>query len=177
MNSRPSHVRPMSTDRRVAVAVLGIVSVVATLAVLLGDQFVRTLGLIALVSGAALACALAWRAVRSAERRAQAQALGAAMQAAEQLRAERARHRAVITALEGRIAAQRTRADEARLRACRLQQELSTMRGNYEALRVELELQAALGVEAGVTRETDFDETEPWATARALWFNADRAAS
>lgn len=99
------------------------------------------------------------------------------MQAAEQLRAERARHRAVITALEGRIAAQRTRADEARLRACRLQQELSTMRGNYEALRVELELQAALGVEAGVTRETDFDETEPWATARALWFNADRAAS
>lgn len=55
----------MSTDRRVAVAVLGIVSVVATLAVLLGDQFVRTLGLIALVSGAALACALAWRAVRS----------------------------------------------------------------------------------------------------------------
>ena len=110
----------------------------------------RGLALLALVAGAVLSCLLSWRANRQAERLRLARALGQAMEHAEQLHGERVRQQAVLEVLTARIRGLGRRLDQANLRACRLQQELSTVRGNYEALRVELEFQASLTTGATV---------------------------
>ena len=155
---------------------LGVVGSVAALTVLFGDLLGRGVGLVLLLAGAALACLLAWRENRMAERLRQAHALGEAMEYAERLHAERVRHQAVIDALGRRLGALRRRADDAGRRACTLQQELSTLRGNYEALRVELEMQAALESDAQVIElARPGGPVDPWETARELWNRGDQA--
>lgn len=155
---------------------LGAVGSVAALTFLFGDLLARGLGLIVLLAGAALACLLAWRENRMAERLRQAHALGEAMEYAERLHAERVRHQVVIEALGRRLGAVRRRADDAGRRACALQQELSTLRGNYEALRVELEMQAVLESDANVIElARPGDPVDPWETARELWNRGEQA--
>jgi len=154
--------------------VLALVGSVAALSFTFGDQMSRGLAFIALVAGAVLSCLLAWRANRQSERLRQARALGQAMEHAEQLHGERVRQQAVLEVLTARIQGLRGRLDQANLRACKQQQELSTVRGNYEALRVELEFQASLTTGATVVELAPREEApDPWVTARELWRDAE----
>ncbi|MFT4216921.1 MAG: hypothetical protein QM619_07010 [Micropruina sp.] len=160
--------------RVVSWAVLGLVGCVAALSYLFGDQLGRGLGLLALVAGAGLACLLAWREDRAAQRRREAHALHCELVHGEWIRAERARQRTVVEVLGRRVAAVHQRAELAGRRVSALQQELSTLRGNYEALRVELELQAALESDAqlvGLARREPV--IDAWVTARELWSRDD----
>ncbi len=171
MKPQSGRVRRPTRVRVVSWTVLGLVGCVAALAYLFGDPVSRGLGLVALIAGAALACLLAWRENRAAQRVREAHALHQALLHAEQLHAERARQRAVVDVLGRRVAALRRQLEGTGRRVCLLQQEVSTLRGNYEALRVELELQAALEsdaqvVELGRREPAVFD---PWVTARELW--------
>lgn len=50
------------------------------------------------------------------------------------------------------------------------------MRGNYEALRVELEMQAVLESGADVIELARPEPVDPWETARELWSRGDSAA-
>ncbi|MFT4297430.1 MAG: hypothetical protein QM582_18665 [Micropruina sp.] len=155
---------------------LGVAGCVGAFAVVAGEPLVRLLGLTVLLAGAVLSCLLAWRANRMAQRRREAHALAEALRHAEQLRAERAGQRVVLDALGRRLVALRQRADAATVRSSRLQQEMSTLRGNYEALRVELELQAVWESGAHVVElPRDAAVADPWVTARELW-RRDRAA-
>jgi len=174
---QPANLRRPSRGRIASWSVLALVGCAAALSFTFGDQLSRGLALSALVAGTVLSCLLAWRASRQAERLHQARALGQAMQHAEQLHRERVRQRAVLQVLTSRIRALRERLEQANLRACRLQQELSTVRGNYEALRVELEFQAALTTGATVVELAPRDEPpDPWVTARELWRVAEAPA-
>lgn len=170
MKPQSGRVRRPNQGRVGSWAVLGVVSCGAGLALLLGDLPARGLGLAALVGGAALACLLAWRENRAAQRVRAAHALHEALLFAEQLHAERVRHGVVVDALSRRNAAVRAQAERAAREICALRREVSTLRGNYEALRVELELQAVLESDAQVVelgrREATID---PWVTARELW--------
>lgn len=177
MKPKPGRSRGAARGRLASWTVLGAVGSVAALTVLFGDLLARGLGLVVLLAGTALACLLAWRDNRMAERLRQAHALGEAMEYAERLHAERVRHQAVVKALGGRIGALRQHADDASRRACTLQRELSTLRGNYEALRVELEMQAVLESDADVIELARAGEpADPWETARELWSRGDQAA-
>lgn len=177
MKSQPGRSRRAARGRLASWTALGAVGSVAALTVLFGDLLARGLGLVVLLAGTVLACLLAWRENRMAERLRQAHALGEAMEYAERLRSERARHRAFVKALGGRLGAMRQHADDASRRACTLQQELSTLRGNYEALRVELEMQAALESDAQVIElARPGGPVDPWETARELWNRGDQAA-
>lgn len=176
MKPQSGRVRRPTRVRVVSWTVLGLVGCVATLACLFGDALGRGLGLAALVAGAALACALAWRENRSAQRLREAHALNQALLHAEQLCAERARQRAVVEVLGRRISALHARLETSGRRVCALQQELSTLRGNYEALRVELELQAAWESHAQVVElGRHAPVIDPWVTARELWDRDDAA--
>lgn len=174
MKPHPGRVRRPTRARVVAWATLALVSGVATLAYLYGDQLGRGLGLIALIAGAALACVLAWRENRSAQRLREAHALHQVLLHAEQLRAERTRQRAVVEVLGRRIAVLHRQLEQSGRRACALRQEVSTLRGNYEALRVELELQAVLESDARAVEIGRAPEiVDPWVTARELWSRED----
>jgi len=116
------------------------------------------------------ACLLAWRQNRGAELSHQAAQLGQAMRHGEDLHAERVRHQAVLRTMSARLGAVRDQLAESDRRASALQRQLSTLRGNYESLRVELELQAALAEAAPVLELAGVaDPPDPWVTARELW--------
>lgn len=165
--------------------VLVLVGGVAGLTVLFGDPLSRVLGLVALLAGTVLSCLLAWRENRTADRLREAHAINEAAEFAERLHAERSRHDAVLTVLTRRLTALAGRADAAGRKAGVLQQELSTLRGNYEALRVELEMQATLSDEAdivelvrhGDSADQPAESIDPWVTARQLWLLDDSAPS
>lgn len=153
---------------------LVLVGGVAALAYLFGDQLGRGLGLIALLAGAALACLLAWRENRAARRLREAHALHQLLLHTEQLRSERARQRTVVEILGRRVEALHRQCEQSGRRVCALRQEVSTLRGNYEALRVELELQAVLESDARVVELGRSAEiVDPWVTARELWSRDD----
>lgn len=158
-------------------ATLAVVGCAASVTFLEGDAISRVAALVALLAGCALACLLAWREHRTAEARHRAEQLGAAMRYREQLHSERARQRAVVQALGERISALRGQVAEADGRATALQQQLSTLRGNYEALRVDLELQAALNAPATVLELAAAEPPDPWVTARELWRISDQSAT
>jgi septal ring factor EnvC (AmiA/AmiB activator) len=156
--------------------VLAVVGCAAVLIVLFGDRLSRAIAVVALLAGAVLACLLAWRENRAAERVRMAAELGQAMRANEQLRAERKRHRAVVGTLAGRFDELTEQLQQSKARTCALQQQLSTLKGNYEALRVELELQAVLNPPAPVVELAHRETPDPWVTARELWRISDRPA-
>lgn len=158
--------------------VLVLVGGVASLTVLFGDPLSRVLGLVALLTGTVLACLLAWRENRAADRWREARSINEAAEFAERLHAVRSRQDAVLTVLTKRLTTLAQRADEAGRKAGVLQQELSTLRGNYEALRVELEMQATLSDEADIVELVRRGESvDPWVTARQLWLLDDSAPS
>lgn len=170
MKPKSGRVRRPSRGRVVSWAVLGVAGCGAGLAYLFGDLPTRALGLVVLVAGAVLACLLAWRANRAAQRVRSAHALHETLLFAEQLRAERARHGIVVDVLGRRNADLRAQAERSGRKICALQREVSTLRGNYEALRVELELQAVLESDAQLVELGRRDAgTDPWVTARELW--------
>ena len=170
MKPHPGRVRRPTRARVVSWTTLALVSGVAVLAYLFGDQLGRGLGLIALLAGAVLACLLAWRENRTAQRLREARALHQVLVHAEQLRAERARQRAVVEVLGSRVEALHRQLETSGRRVCALRQEVSTLRGNYEALRVELELQAVLESDARVVELGRTGQAvDPWVTARELW--------
>ena len=144
MKPHSSRVRRPSRGRIASFAVLAVVGCAAVLIVLFGDRLSRGVAVAALLAGAVLACTLAWRQNRAAERVSRAAELGQAMRFNEQLRAERKRNRAVLGTLAGRFDDLNAQLQQSKARTCAQQQELSTLRGNFEALRVELELQAVL---------------------------------
>lgn len=152
--------------------VLVLVGAVATLTVLFGDHLSRVLGLAALLTGAVLACLLAGRENRVAQRLREARSINEATEFAERLHAERSRHDAVLTVLTGRVRMLAQRVDVANLKADVLQRELATMRRNYEALRVELEMQATLSAEADIVELVRRSES---ADARELSLRDDSA--
>lgn len=153
---------------------LVVVGSVASVTVVVGELISRGVALGALVAVAALAWCTGRRENRDATRVRLAAELGAAMQHAEQLTAERARQRAVVNVLSTRIDVLREQVQQANLRACTLQQQVSTLRGNHEALRVELELQALLNAPAEVVESAlRADLLDPWVTARELWRISD----
>lgn len=174
MKPQSGRVRHPTRIRVVSWVVLGLVGCAAALAYSFGDWLGRGLGLAALLAGAALACLLAWRENRGAQRIREAHALHQALLHAEQLHAERARQRAVVEVLGRRIAALHGQLERSGRRVCALQQELSTLRGNYEALRVELELQAVLESDAQIVELGRHGAVvDPWVTARELWNRDD----
>lgn len=148
--------------------VLAVVGSVAAVAFVYGDRTARGLAFAALLTGAVLACVIAWRENRTAERRRRATALHDALLHAEQLSAERVRQRAVLSALGTRVATLRGQLDAANARSVALQQQLSTLRGDHRALKVELELAATLAA-ADVVALTPREPADPWVTARELW--------
>lgn len=149
---------------------LALVSCVAVLAYLFGDQLWswpragRTAGRGRLRP----AC---WPGEnRTAQRLREARALHQVLVHAEQLRAERARQRAVVEVLGSRVEALHRQLETSGRRVCALRQEVSTLRGNYEALRVELELQAVLESDARIVELGRSGQViDPWVTARELW--------
>lgn len=178
MKPVPGRVRRPTRGRVVSWTVLVLVGCVATLAVLLGDQLSRWLGLAALLAGTVLACLLAWRENRTSDRLREARSIDEAARFYERLHGERRRHAAVLTVLTRRTATLHRRAAAAERTASLLQQELSTLRGNYEALRVELEMQASLSAEADIVELVRRGESiDPWVTARQLWLLDDSAPS
>jgi len=171
---QPGRVRRPSTGRIVSWITLALVGCIASATVVFGDLISRGVALAALVAAAALAWVIAWRENRDANRARLSAALGEAMQQSERLSVERARQRAVVAVLSGRIDSLGERLNEANLRACTLQQQVSTLRGNHEALRVELELQALLNAPAEVLELAHRAELfDPWVTARELWRISD----
>ena len=153
---------------------LAVVGSAASVTFLFGDPVSRGVALAVLLAGSALACLISWRDTREAARVHLAAELGQAMLHSEQLHAERVRQRTVVTVLSARIENLRKRLDEANLRSCTLQQQVSTLRGNHEALRVELELQALLNAPAEVVELAHHAELlDPWVTARELWRISD----
>ncbi|MFT3860403.1 hypothetical protein [Micropruina sp.] len=177
MKAHSSRVRRPARGQIAAWTVLAVVGFSATPIVIVGDPLSRGVAAAALIAGAALACLLAWRESRAVERLRLAAELGQAMEQAEQLHAERRRQRAVVDSLAVRLSEMSERLDQARLHGCRLQQELSTLKGNYEALRVELELQAVLNPPAAVVEMAQRPGTpDPWVTARELWRISDEPA-
>lgn len=174
MKPHAGRVRRPTRARVVSWTTLALVGCVAVLAYLFGDRLGRGLGLIALLAGAVLACLLAWRENRATQRLREAHALHQLLLHAEQLRAERARQRAVAEVLGQRVEALRRQLDQSGRRVCALRQEVSTLRGNYEALRVELELQAVLESDACVVELGRTPQVvDPWVTARELWSRED----
>ncbi len=170
MKPRPGRVRRLTRGRVAAWSVLAVVGCAAALTLVYGDWISRTVAFAALFGGCVLACLLAWREIRNAERIHQAAQLCAAMQHGEQLHADRARQQRVVHALSARLGALRGRLADSDRRASALQQELSTLRGNYESLRVEVELQAAFAASATVLELAPVaDPPDPWVTARELW--------
>lgn len=173
MKPQPGRLRRTEVHRFSSFVALGAVGVAAGVAFVYGDQVSRGIALLALLAGAVLACSLAWRQSRHAERQRAAAELGQVLQHAEQLSVERRRQQAVVKTLAAQQAGLRSRAVRAELRATRLQQELSTARGNNEALRVELELQAALSAARPVSQWDELPDA--WVTARELWRISDGA--
>ncbi|MBK8448133.1 MAG: hypothetical protein IPL41_16010 [Micropruina sp.] len=173
MTSRSGRARPLSLGRIASWTVLALVGCAASVTFVFGDRISRGVALAALVAGTVLVCLLAWRESRNAERLQMAAELGQAMRHAEQLHAERARQRAVVRLLSVRMADLRDQLAAAGARSCQLQQQLSTLRGNHEALRVELELQAVLNPPATVHElSAGANSTAPWALATELIHNA-----
>lgn len=87
MKPHSSRVRRPSRGRIASFAVLAVVGCAAVLIVLFGDRLSRGVAVAALLAGAVLACTLAWRQNRAAERVSRAAELGQAMRFNEQLRA------------------------------------------------------------------------------------------
>ena len=170
MKPRPGRARGVTRGRIASWAVLAFVGCAAALTYVYGDPVSRTVAFAALLAGSVLACLLAWRQNRGAERSHQAAQLGQAMRHGEDLHAERVRHQAVLRTMSARLGGVRDQLAEADRRASALQRQLSTLRGNYESLRVELELQAALAEAAPVLELAGVaDPPDPWVTARELW--------
>lgn len=159
----------MTRGRLASWAVLAVVACAAALTFVYGEPISRAVAFVALLAGSVLACLLAWRENRAAERAHRAAELGLAMRHNEQLHVERARQRAVVQVLGMRVSALRVRLCESDRQVAVLRQQLSTLRGNHEALRVELELQAALTAPAPVVELAVADPPDPWVTARELW--------
>ena len=82
----------------------------------------------------------------------------------------------MVGTLAGRFDELTEQLQQSKARTCALQQQLSTLKGNYEALRVELELQAVLNPPAPVVELAHRETPDPWVTARELWRISDRPA-
>lgn len=173
MTSRSGRARPKSLGRIVSWTVLALVMCAASVTFVFGDRLSRGVALAALAAGTALVCLLAWRESRDAQRVQLAAELGESMRHAEQLHAERVRQRAVVHVLSTRVAQLREQLAVEGIRSCQLQQQLSTLRGNHEALRVELELQAVLNPPAAVYELSSAAHAgQPWLEATELMNNA-----
>lgn len=169
MKPKPGRVRRLTRGRIASWAVLAVVACAAALTFVYGNPISRTVAFVALLAGSVLACLLAWRENRMAERVHRAAELGLAMRHHEQLHVERTRQQAVVAVLGTRVSTLRARLSESDRQVAVLRQQLSTLRGNHEALRVELEMQAALTAPATVVELAVADPPDPWVTARELW--------
>lgn len=105
---------------------------------LFGSDLLARIGVGLAVTGGALACLLAWREARQARRIAAAQAVRDLRVSGDKLHEERQQHRRVLAVLQERNSELRSRLAESLGEAAALAQQVSTLRGDNAALRIEL---------------------------------------
>jgi len=116
-----------------------------------GSELLARIGVGLAVFGGLLACLLAWREARQAQRLAAAQSLKDLRINGAKLHDEREQHRRVLQVLQERNSDLRHRLNETRAEAASLAHEVSTLRGDNAALRIEMaRIQAEDSVHAEV---------------------------
>lgn len=170
----PTRIAERSGSSSLSWLVLFAALAVALVSLLSTDFYVRLTGLLVVALGGVAACLFAWRDAQRAIRAAQQLQLADLRRHSEHLHAERSQHRRVLGALSQRIAGLQARERVLAGENARLQQTISTLRGNNEALRVELELARALDTEAElVTLPRRATGTVDALSARDLWTDAN----
>ncbi|MFZ1409963.1 MAG: hypothetical protein WAS07_00725 [Micropruina sp.] len=152
-----------------------IVAATAALAagsLLFSDLSFRVGGVAVAVAGGVVACLLAMRDTAKARARAEAEAAGYLRWSVAKLHEERTRHGRVLSVVDDRNKALRVQVTGLVSQTAQLQREVSTLRGNYEALRIDISMAATLqaAAEAGV-------EAEVLAMPRRATGSVDRLAA